>query len=410
MLTEISLGYSLGLSNCQSFCYNSTMKTKRLNDKTFLPLQLGRAKAALASLFVGDALAMPVHWYYNPDDIERAFPGEIRTFEAAPEFHPSSIMSLHSTSQGGRSAREQQRGDNSREIVGTVILKGRRHLWGHANRHYHHGMQAGETTLNAHCARVLMRSIAANDGCYNPDHFLEAYIEFMTADPPRHRDTYAESYHRGFFANLSAGKPPNQCGARTHDTPSIGGLVTIGPLAIHQLLQGYEMERVQATCRKHLFLTHPDENLSRICDGYVTLVAGLLMRKSGEPSTPYLLTAAQTTLGIDLEGMAARARSDRDVVGGKYSTACYISDSWPSLLYLAFKYLDDPKSALLANTNLGGDNVHRGAVLGGIVSLACGRTVDEWLEQLVDYRAIDSEIQALLSQRQSLVFSNQSDT
>jgi ADP-ribosylglycohydrolase len=400
----------LDLSNCQSFCYNSTMKTKRLNDKPFLPLQLGRAKAALASLFVGDALAMPVHWYYNPDDIERAFPGGIRTFEAAPEFHPSSIMSLHSTSQGGRSAREQQRGDNSREIVGTVILKGRRHLWGHANRHYHDGMQAGETTLNAHCARVLMRSIAANNDCYNPDHFLEAYIEFMTADPPRHRDTYAESCHRGFFANLCAGRPPNQCGARTHDTPSIGGLVTIGPLAIHQLLQGYEMERVQATCRKHLFLTHPDETLSRICDGYVALVAGLLMRKPGERATPYLLTAAQTTLGIDLEGMVARARSDRDVVGGTYSTACYISDSWPSLLYLAFKYLDDPKSALLANTNLGGDNVHRGAVMGGIVSLACGRTVDGWFEHLVDYRAIDSEIQALLSPRQSTVFSNQSDT
>jgi ADP-ribosylglycohydrolase len=399
----------LDLSYGQSFCYNSRVKTKRLNDKAILPIQLSRAKAALASLFVGDALAMPVHWYYNPDDIERAFPGGIRSFEAAPEFHPSSIMSLHSTSQGGRSAREQQRGDDSREIVGTVILKGRRHLWGQANRHYHHGMQAGETTLNAHCARVLMRSIAANGGCYDPDHFLEAYIEFMTADPPLHRDTYAESCHRGFFANLSAGKPPNQCGARTHDTPSIGGLVTIGPLAIHQLLQGYETERVQATCRKHLFLTHPDENLGRICDGYVALVAGLLVRKPGEPATPYLLTAARTTLGIDLEGMAARARSDRDVVGGIYSTACYISDSWPGLLYLAFKYLDDPRSALLANTNLGGDNVHRGAVLGGLVSLACGRTVDEWFERLLDFRAIESEIAELLTARSFFGISDLSD-
>lgn len=360
-------------------------------------MHLNRARAALASLFVGDSLAMPVHWFYNPDDIERAFPGGIRQLEAAPEFHPSSIMSLHSTRKGGRSGRGREQGAETREIVGEVILKGRRHLWRQTNRHYHHGMQAGDNTLNAHCARVLMRSITANNGCYSQEHFLKSYIDFMTADPPRHRDTYAESCHRGFFANLISGKPPNQCGAHTHDTPSMGGLVAIGPLAIHQLLQGHELEQVQAVCRKHLFLTHPDESLGRICDGCVALICGLLMRNPGEPPDKYLLAAAQSTLGINLDALATRARSDREVVGGKYSTACYISDSWPSLLYLAYKYLDSPRAALLANTNLGGENAHRGAVLGGVLGLACSRTVDEWFDQLLEHRAIAAEIDALIA-------------
>lgn len=373
------------------------MKPKRCRKNPSPTLQQNRARAALASLFVGDSLAMPVHWFYNPDDIERAFPGGIRQLEAAPESHPSSIMALHSTRQGGRSGRGRRQGAEPREVVGEVILKGRRHLWGQPNRHYHHGMQAGDNTLNAHCARVLMRSIIANDGCYHQDHFLQSYIDFMTADPPRHRDTYAESYHRGFFANLLAGKPPDQCGARTHDTPSMGGLVPIGPLAIHELLQGSELKQVQAVCRKHLFLTHPDESLGRVCDGYVALICGLLMRNPEEQPQHYLLAAAQTTLGIDLEVLVARARSDREVVGGKYSTACYINDSWPSLLYLAYKYLDSPRAALLANTNLGGENAHRGAVLGGVVSLACSRTVDEWFEQLLEHRAIESEIDALIT-------------
>lgn len=48
-----------------------------------LPTKL-RAAAALKSAFVGDALAMPVHWYYNPMDIFRQFPGGITQFEAAP--------------------------------------------------------------------------------------------------------------------------------------------------------------------------------------------------------------------------------------------------------------------------------------------------------------------------------------
>ncbi|WP_244150332.1 ADP-ribosylglycohydrolase family protein [Desulfomicrobium norvegicum] len=359
-------------------------------------VSLQRASAALASLFVGDALAMPVHWYYNTADIERAFPGGIKDLEAAPEFHPSSIMSLHSTRRGGRSGQDQGQ-PGSPEIIGSVILKDRRHLWGQANRHYHHGMQAGDNTLNAHCARVLMRSIIENDGRYSRDHFLQSYIEFMTADPPRHRDTYAESYHRGFFANLVAGKPPHKCGARTHDTPSMGGLVTIGPLAISELLQGTALTTVQATCREHLFLTHPDETLGRICDGYVALVAGLLLRDADEAPDRHLLEAARTTMGLDLAQMAERARTDREIVGGRYSTACYISDSWPSLLFLAFKYRTDLKAALLANTNLGGENAHRGAVLGGIVGLSCGMTVDDWFARLVDHQAIQAEMAALLS-------------
>lgn len=177
----------------------------------------------------------------------------------------------------------------------------------------------------------------------------------------------------------------------------MGGLVTIGPLAMSSLLHGDALTTVQATCREHLFLTHPDEALGRICDGYVALVAGLLMREAGESPDRHLLEAAQTTMGIDLASMVERARTDRDIVGVRYSTACYISDSWPSLLYLAFKYRKDLKAALLANTNLGGENAHRGAVLGGIVSLSCDSTLDDWFGQLVDYQTIRSEIAALLS-------------
>ena len=190
------------------------------------PLARQRAQAGLRNLFVADALAMPVHWYYNPMDIERQFLGGIRKFESAPEFHPSSIMSLHSTSSGGRSAVARgNRHGKPRQIVGEVILKGREKFWGVANTHYHHGMQAGSNTLNAHCVRALLRTLAISRGVYDRDAFLDAYIELMTADPAQHPDTYAESYHRGFFANLDAGNAPHRCAAVTHDTPSIGGIV-----------------------------------------------------------------------------------------------------------------------------------------------------------------------------------------
>jgi len=190
-----------------------------------------RARAALRALFVGDALAMPVHWYYRPADIYQQFPGGVRAFHDAPAFHPSSIMSLHSTRQGGRQASANNSARSvSRDIVGDVILKGKRQYWDVANQHYHQGMKAGENTLNAHCARAVMRAIMANAGQYDASTFVDHYIKLMTADPPAHPDTYAESYHRGFFANLEQGKAPLRCAAVTHDTPSIGGLVTIAPI------------------------------------------------------------------------------------------------------------------------------------------------------------------------------------
>ena len=77
-----------------------------------------RVANAIYGMLIADALAMPVHWFYNPADIAkqvpldtlvcaRAFPeeslilflqfGTIRDFQPAPAFHPSSIMNLHST-------------------------------------------------------------------------------------------------------------------------------------------------------------------------------------------------------------------------------------------------------------------------------------------------------------------------
>lgn len=352
-----------------------------------------RANTALRALFVGDALAMPVHWFYQPLDIDRAFPGGITQFEAAPTFHPSSIMPLHSTSKGGRGT--QSSASTTRQIVGEVILKGRREFWGQANQHYHCGMQAGENTLNAHCARVLMRSIVAAEHHYDSTRWLEDYIAFMTANPAQHPDTYAESYHRGFFANLEAGQAPAQCGALTHDTPSIGGLVGIAPLVFAQRLQGMPLEQVQVSARQHLWLTHPDDSLARVCASYVALLDALLWRDANEDPAAILQDCGRRA-GIDLAALVAKGRGDRDIVGRMFSSACYISDSWPSVLYLAFKYRAQTKAGLLANTNVGGDNVHRGAVLGVILGLLQDSQEEDLFEALTDAKQLQGEIDALL--------------
>ena len=352
-----------------------------------------RAISALKSLFVADALAMPVHWYYNPMDIFRQFRGGVTGFEAAPAFHPSSIMSLHSTQKGGRGPHAAD--DERREVVGDVILKGRRQYWDKPNQHYHNGMPAGENTLNAYCTRAVLKVLRDNQGHYDRDAFLAAYIELMTADPARHPDTYAESYHRGFFANLELGKPAWECGAVTHDTASIGGLVTIAPIVFAERLSGTSLERVKDICVEHLLLTHPDQYLAKVCKDYVGLLDELLFLEGDKDAATVISAWSKRSISLQLSEIVPRIHSDNDVVGRMFSSACYITDSWPSVLYLAYKYCESQQAGLLSNTNLGGDNVHRGAVLGCLLGLANGNTVEELFTQLRHRDEIEAEIKAL---------------
>jgi ADP-ribosylglycohydrolase len=73
---------------------------------------------------------------------------------------------------------------------------------------------------------------------------------------------------------------------------------------------------------------------------------------------------------------------DDRVIGPRFSTACYVEDSVPAVVYLALKYHDDPENALIANTNLGGDNAARGAVLGALLGAA--HRVEKFRERWVD--------------------------
>jgi ADP-ribosylglycohydrolase len=358
-------------------------------------LHYQRANAALQNLFVADALAMPVHWYYSLRDIEKAFPGGVKQLEPAPQFHPSSIMSLHSTSSGGR--RAGNAGSRQPEVVGEVILKGRQQYWNKPNTHYHQGMSAGENTLNAHCARVLMRCLARTGGQYDPAAFLSDYIDFMCADVAQHYDTYAESYHRGFFANLQRGLPPERCAALTHDTPSIGGLVTVAPLVLAGRIRDIALDTLRADVQTHVQLTHPDALLLRIADDYTQLLNTLLHTTDNSDVAGIIADTALRSMRLDLPGLMLKKRDDREVIGQLYSSACYIDGAWPGILYLLYKYHDQPEAALIANTNLGGDNVHRGAVLGVLLGLIHGHTIVPWYNALTAKQQIDQEIAQLLN-------------
>lgn len=75
----------------------------------------------------------------------------------------------------------------------------------------HQGLQAGDNTLNVLCSLRAARGLVSGgftDLC-QPDAraaVLSDYVQFMTT-PGSHRDTYAESFHRSFFADWQETKP-----------------------------------------------------------------------------------------------------------------------------------------------------------------------------------------------------------
>ena len=104
---------------------------------------------------------------------------------------------------------------------------------------------------------------------------------------------------------------------------------------------------------------------------------------------------ASKSAGLNLASLTAKNKSDIEVVGRMYSPACYISDAWPAVLYFAYRYADNPKRALIANTNVGGDNVHRGFVLGAILGLMHGTEITSWFSELTDAKKLNSLVDSL---------------
>lgn len=356
-----------------------------------LPNKAERMRGALWGFFIGDALAMPVHWYYNIAALWQDF-GNIRDYQAPKAHHPNSIMALANTSKAGRGTQE---GD----IVGRVILKGKKQHWGQANRHYHQGMQEGDNTLNLLCARVLLRSLNTV-GHYDSADFLREYISFMT-EPDRHNDTYAESFHRDFFANYAQGVAPENCaGAEGHDTASIGGLVSL-TLVILATLRDGNLAASNATALTQQRLTHRSSLLERHTLEFSTLLFNIF--HDTNPDIEQLTYAAASRLGFPaakvIQSVRRNQSSDLDVIGGLLSPACYIDQSFPSVLYLAARYPNDFEAALIANTNVGGDNCHRGAVLGAILGASLGIEAipKRWINGLTAHTELNDEIERFIA-------------
>jgi len=324
-------------------------------------------------MFIADALAMPVHWYYNRDLLRRDY-GHVTDYLAPRNPHPESVLA---------------RSEWTPPKPEVDILGDQAPYWGKPGIHYHQKLLAGENTLNLKLARELTDFVSRR-GAFDSEGWAERYIAFMTR-PDEHNDTYVEEAHRNFFTNYGKGRPLHDC---AEENICIGGLCTVIPLL---LLHHRDLKAGREVTMECLKLTHGGGALPRALSVYATALHHVLHGVSLEDAL-FTLQDRHEHAALAFPYRRWRQKlSDEQVATRELATVCYVDDAFPLTLYLALKYELDFEKALTVNTNLGGDNVHRGALIGAMVGarVGCEGIPGEFVEGLTDMGRLDELVDAL---------------
>jgi len=382
-----------------------------------------KIKAALYGMYIGDALAMPVHWYYDTSRIRKDFgKAGIQKYEAPVKHFPGSIMNLSNTGGGGR-------GSDKDSIVGEIILHGKKKFWLRGGSyHYHHGMSAGENTLDTLIARLMLQTILSMESgnrdiksFYDDpknankskktkidkneftESFLDDYIKFMTT-PDTHNDVYAATAHRMFFANYANKHDKFECADNDgHNTDSVDGIINILIVSLNEMVvSAQKASKENVPLSKDLQVgVMPEDNENEALKknlydsinmiresqqlplyGYIyhnLLVKLIVEQKELRKAILEIIDENQGLRGLSKQRLEEFRKSDSSA---DPMSACYVSSNFPVTLMLAYKYADSLEKALLASANAGGENVNRNALLGGIMGASTGMTKE--VERLLD--------------------------
>lgn len=406
---------------------------------------LDRIRGSLWGVLIGDALAMPAHWYYDTNLLKKTF-GKIESYLPAPTHLRGSILNLSNTNGGGR-------GSDSGDLIGTVIMHGKHKYWKRGgDYHYHQGLKAGENTLDAMISRVIVRGLT-DKKVYDHKYLRQQYVDFMTT-PGTHNDTYANTCHRQFFANYRLGRSLDECPDNDgHNTDAIDGMTNVPAVAALAWSQhgpfGAQKAATQTSTKSVVYdkeeIVHCVQlfRKTQLLRSYAAVFSYMLTQLWNEPlnnpgagqsdlsskenssDSESGATAATTAsdfrklldnvgvgLGIRAGTLAAYASDSSDPM-----SACYIDSAFESLLVIAYKYADKDKSGqkidssaacdagasfegtLIANTNAGGENVARGAALGALLGARVGyKNIPEWMKNgLLHKEEINKEIEQFIT-------------
>jgi ADP-ribosylglycohydrolase len=311
-----------------------------------------RAQGALMGAFIGDALGLGCHWYYDIDELRR-------------EFGP--WISDYTTPRPGR---------------------------------YHAGMRAGQISQAGIINRMLLESVVARGG-YEADDFTRRLDEdlFPALDgAPMHGPGgyTSQSIREAYAKRVRQRKPWSETGGQADTTEAAERAIVLAAL------YASSPKRMAEAVWSNTVLTQADEAVVAMTVAYCAVLAQLVrgarlddtisgrlmaLVKSGD--LPFGSVSLQT-LGAEARqfaspdalltpGYVARAAADPDIridpawkISIVYAMPCAIYHVLPAAYYLAARFHNDFEAAVLHAINGGGQNQSRAILTGALVGAQVG--------------------------------------
>ncbi len=320
-----------------------------------------RAAGAIIGAFIGDALGLGCHWYYNLDEMHR---------------------------------------DHGPWINGYTTPKAGR---------YHAGMRAGQLSQSGIILRMLLRSVIEYKGYSEKDFTRQLDEDLFTkinGTPSNGPGGYTsqsirEAYHRRVLLKKSW----REAGGHADTTEAAERAII---LAVRYAMQPAKVaEYVSSNC----ILTQTDEAIVAMTTAFSLVLSQLVAGEKLEPGisqklmklaqsgglpfhsitknelsayrsggkdlnlagsfsspdallTPYYMALAATDLGVVIEPAWK--------VSIVYGMPCAIYHQLPAVYYLAARFKDDFESAVLHAINGGGQNMSRAMLTGALVGAQVG--------------------------------------
>mmetsp|Transcript_13815 Transcript_13815/g.26832 ORF Transcript_13815/g.26832 Transcript_13815/m.26832 type:complete len:500 (+) Transcript_13815:54-1553(+) len=268
-----------GISSFSTLTLTMVEKQQAVEDKV---------RAGMLGAILGETLAMPVHWYYNPQNLKEAY-GEITELYAPQPTHAESMILrfsyngsidiMHDKKNYYEGCDPKIADKMSKEDRAKVSDEHGNFVGREADErpHYHATLKRGQNTSNMCISRLLMRYLGdvlkEGEDRYDPEEYLKKFEEYICTDPREHpddiaqihahNDPYLDSYVRKFFENRSKGVPPMNAAYNQRDAWAINSLD--GILVSLPLIAAYkddpESELIGRVVEHHT-LTHRSVSVS----------------------------------------------------------------------------------------------------------------------------------------------------